>query len=133
MNHNGKTISRYEDLVAERRRLEQLIDNQKNIIRHDLDELKLEFKKEIKPAVEAAAFVKKIARPETRNETLFKIGTGLLLDIFLKRVFRNSSAVVQVILPKIIKNYSTHVIHALGNRAILLNGTPKPRSIQNRN
>jgi len=117
MNHKETIIQNYNELVAERHRLEQLIDNQKNIIRHDLDELKAEFKKEIRPAIEAAGFIKKIAKPETRNETLFNIGANLAIDLLLKRMLRKSNVVFQVLLPRIIKNYSTHLIYNIRSRS----------------
>ena len=107
-------IKTYEDLIAERVRLEGLIVNQKNIIRHDLDELKAGFKKEIKPAVDAAAFVKKIVRPETRNETLITVGTQIAIDLVMRRLLRKSNVLVQVLLPRILKNYSSHIFNKTG-------------------
>jgi hypothetical protein len=101
-------IRTYEDLIAERVRLEGLIANQKNIIRHDLDELKAGFKKEIKPAVDAAEFVKKLVRPETRNETIITVGTQIAIDLVMRRLLKKSNVLVQVLLPRILKNYSSH-------------------------
>ncbi|MBT1702418.1 hypothetical protein [Chryseosolibacter indicus] len=106
-----KKIIHYEDLLNERKRLEILIENQKNIIRHDLEELKNEFKKEIRPAVEAASFVKKIAKPETRNGTLLKAGASLAFDFALKRMFNKSNFVIQWIVPRLLKNYTSHILY----------------------
>src|SRR5687768_16677062 len=122
MNSNElRPIETYQDLISEKARLERLIENQKNIIRHDLDELKAEFKKEIKPAIDAASFVKKLAKPETRNETLVTIGSNIALDLILKRALRGSNLLVQLILPKIIKNYTTHFLHSFKQKSTLQN------------
>jgi len=117
MNKMLPDIQNYDELMAERTRLESLIDNQKNIIRHDLDELKAEFKKEIRPAIEAANVVKKFARPETRVNALVTTGSGLLIDLIFKKIFKNS-LVMQVLVPKILKNYTTHVIQRLKNNSV---------------
>lgn len=112
MNEELRNITDHTQLLQERARLQALIENQKNIVRHDLDELKAEFKKEIKPAIDAASFVKKLAKPETRNETIVTIGSNIALDLILKRMLRGSNLLVQLILPKIIKNYTTHFLHS---------------------
>jgi hypothetical protein len=108
MNDFQSKIRTHEDLIAERIRLEGLIANQKNIIRHDLDELKAGFKKEIKPAVDAAEFVKKLVKPETRNETIITVGAQIAIDLIMRRLLRKSNVLVQVLLPRILKNYSSH-------------------------
>jgi hypothetical protein len=119
-------IKSYKTLIDEKERLERLIENQKNIIRHDLDELKAEFKKEIKPAIDAANFVKKIARPETRNTTLITASAGLALDLVLKRIFKGSNLLVQVLIPRLIKNYTTHFFNnRIQNKPRSLNSAPQ--------
>jgi hypothetical protein len=130
MSSNELTsIQTYQDLISEKARLEKLIENQKNIIRHDLDELKAEFKKEIKPAIDAANFVKKIARPETRSETILTVGAGLLLDFTLKRVLRNSNILLQVAIPRILKNYTTHFFHSLKKKPATVSSQKQFREI----
>jgi hypothetical protein len=106
-------ICTHEDLISERVRLETLIENQKNIIRHDFDELKSEFRKEIKPAIDTANFVKKFVKPETRNQTIVKVGVTLAVDLMLRRALRGSNIVVQVLIPRLLKNYTTHFFHML--------------------
>ena len=114
-------ITNYDDLQAERRRLEELIKGQKILIRHDLDEIKndveskfLEIKHEaeekFKPVVDASRFVKKLTVPETRNQTLLSIGTNVTLDLLIRKFFAKSSILVQILLPTLVKNYSTHVV-----------------------
>jgi hypothetical protein len=113
MNNKTDIISTYQDLVLERARLETLIENQKNIIRHDFDELKSEFKREIKPAIDTANFVKKFVKPETRNQTIAKVGVTIALDLILRRAMRGSNVLAQVLIPRLLKNYTTHFLHFL--------------------
>jgi hypothetical protein len=113
MNNYVVKILTHEELLSERKRLEALIDNQRNIIRHDFDELKIEFRKEIKPALEAAHFVRKIASPHDRRQTVMSAGASLLLDIVVKKLLSRSNILLQVLLPGIVKNYTMHFITKL--------------------
>jgi hypothetical protein len=106
-------INSYQDLQDERRRLEEVIKVQKLRIRHDIDELKEEAKNHLKPVIDAAEFVKKLAVPATRNDTLLGIGTNLTLEVLIRRLFAKSSMLVQLIFPTIVKNYSTHLLRSL--------------------
>jgi hypothetical protein len=111
-----KIIINYHQLLAEKDHLERLIENQKNIIRHDLDELKMEFRKEIKPAIDAATFIKKFAKPQTRKQAIFTTGTGVILDLALRKILKGSNVLIQFLLPRLIRNYTSN---------ILLNGPKK--------
>ena len=107
------TITSYEDLKSERLRLEELISYQKNTVRQDIDDLKEEIKDGLKPAVDAANFVKKMTTPETRNGTVLHIGSNLLLDVVIRKIFARSNLFVQMFVPRLVKNYSTHVLFNL--------------------
>jgi hypothetical protein len=107
------TIHSYTELDAERKRLEGLIQMQKNIIRIDIDRLKEELKEEMRPAVEAANFVKKVTTKETRNETMISIGSNVLIDMIIRKLFSKSNILIQMIVPTLVKNYSTHAIFSL--------------------
>lgn len=104
MNHDDQNvIADYDTLIREKFRIEQQIAIQKNIVSHDVDELKSQFKKQVKPAIEAAHFVRRISRSETRGNALLNLAANLAVDIAVKRMLRNSNAAVQVVLPRIIK------------------------------
>jgi hypothetical protein len=109
----------FDGLLSEKKRLEELIQCQKNIIRHDFDELKNQFKKEIKPALDTASFVKRIARPETRMETLLMAGSGIAIDFAFKRLFGKSNFLIQMILPKLVKRYAKRFLALRNNRSEL--------------
>jgi hypothetical protein len=106
-------ITNYEDLLREKARLEVLIQNQKNIVRHDVDELRAEFKKEIKPVVDTATFFKKVIVPVTRNQTLLNVGANAAIDMAFTAFLGRSSFLVRAILPRIIKTYTGSFLQRL--------------------
>jgi hypothetical protein len=108
-----KKITTYQDLQEERSRLEALIKFQKMNVRQDLDALKLEAEEKFKPVSEAAHFVKKLASPATRNDTLIGIGTNITLELLIRRLFSRSNILIQLVVPTLLKNYSTHVLFNL--------------------
>jgi hypothetical protein len=103
-------INTYDDLKAERTRIEDAIKIQKMRIRHDIDELKAEAKAQFQPVARAAEFVQKLASPATRNDTLLGIGTNLTLEVLIRRLFAKSNLLIQIIVPTLLKNYSTHAL-----------------------
>jgi hypothetical protein len=108
-----QNIHSYEELLAERKRLEELIRYQKTIIQVDIDQLKDELKEEMRPAVEAANFVKKITTKETRNETMISMGSNLVVDLIIRRLFAKSHFLIQMAVPALLKNYTSHVVFNL--------------------
>jgi len=104
-------IKSYQDLQIERERIEDMIKVQKLRIRHDIDELKIEAKREFKPVSDAADFVKKLTNPATRNDTLLGIGTSLTIEVLIRRLFAKSGFITQLVLPPLLKNYSTHMLN----------------------
>ena len=115
-NAQERIISTYDDLLAERKQLETLIDKQKNLIRHDLDEIKNEFKKEIKPAIEAGNFIKKLISPETRNRTIVTTGASIIIDLLVKKLLGNSNLLARVLIPTLLKNYSSYLFNKSASR-----------------
>jgi hypothetical protein len=132
-------INKYDDLTAERIRLEDAIKIQKMRIRHDMDELKIEARTQFQPVADAAEFVKKLASPATRNDTLLGIGTNLTLEVLIRRLFAKSNLFIQIIVPTLLKNYSSHVLHSMlrnmqekrqnGLQAKAINGTYDKKEI----
>jgi hypothetical protein len=122
---NSAVIYDFNGLIAEKKRIEALIEYQKNIIRHDFDELKNQFKKEIKPALDAASFVKQVAKPETRTKTLLLVGSGIVLDLALKRLLGKSNILTQMILPRLIKRYTKRFLSFRSSTAQQLNLKPE--------
>jgi hypothetical protein len=106
-------IASYEALQAERARLTTLIAHQKELIRQDIEELKEEIATKFYPVAEAADFVKKISTPETRNNSLLQVGSSVLIEVLVRKIFARSNFFVQLLVPNLIKNYSTHLLFNL--------------------
>ena len=102
-------ITSYEELQRERSRLEAQIKYQKHVISQDLEALKQELRQEARPALEAANFVKKITTRETRTETVMQLGSSMLVDLLLRRLFMRSNVLVRLIVPPLLKNYTSHL------------------------
>jgi len=105
-----ESIGTYEDLLAEKSRLEMLILNQKNIVRHDLDELKAVFKKEIKPALDSASLIRKIIAPKNRPQTLITLGTSIAIDVVFTSLFGKSNLLIRAFVPRLMKNYAGNLL-----------------------
>jgi hypothetical protein len=102
----NKTIRTYEDLLKERHRLEVLLRSQKDIIRQDITELKMQ----LQPAVKAVSFLGKIFTRE-KNNVLLAGGINHLIDLLFKKiVLSKSSWLTRLVVPFFIKNYSSHFV-----------------------
>ena len=102
----NKSIKTYEDLLRERRRLEVLLNTQKELIRQDITELKLH----LQPAVKVFSLAGKIFTRE-KNNVLLAGGINHLIDmVFKKIVLSRSSWLTRLVVPFFIKNYSSHFV-----------------------
>ena len=106
-------ITSFPELQAERTRLEELIKQQKILIRLDIDMIRDHLKTEMKPAIDAANVVKKFTAKETRTSTLIETGSNLVVDILLRKLFVKSNFFIQLFVPTLVKNYSTNIISNL--------------------
>jgi len=107
MKAETKPVESYEDLLNEKQRLQLLIENQKNIVRHDFQELRSQFRKELRPALDAANFVRRFTVPEKRNQTLLTLGIGFAIDFSSRLLLQRSNVFVRTIIPMIAKGVST--------------------------
>jgi hypothetical protein len=106
MNLDGNNVTSFQELLEEKQKLQLLIQNQKNIIRHDLQELRIQFTKQIKPAIDAGKFVRKITAAQESNKTLLSISAGFAIDVLTRKLLRNSNLLVRTLLPLVAKNFS---------------------------
>jgi hypothetical protein len=104
MNKRMEGIETYEDLQREKARLEALIRRQKNIVRHDVDELRTEFRKEIQPVVETARMVKRITAPVEMKQNVLTKAIGTAVDLGLTAMFSRSHLLFRLVAPAILKN-----------------------------
>jgi hypothetical protein len=100
------TIRTYEDLLAERQRLESLLHTQKQIIREDIDEIK----QELVPVKTAINFVGKLTTQDHSNPILNGTINTVIDLVMNKLVLAKSGWLTRFIVPFIMKNFSSHVV-----------------------
>jgi hypothetical protein len=105
-----------EDLQAERERLTARISHQKDLIRQDFEKLREEAAQKIHPVAEAAGFVKKLTTPETRATSLFQIGSTVLVEAVVRKMFVRTPLIVQMVVPNLVKNYFTHLLFTVAEK-----------------
>jgi hypothetical protein len=100
------TIKTYDDLLAEKQRLQALLHSQKQVIRQDIDELK----QELLPVKTAINFVGKLTTQDHSNPLIS--GTfNTVIDLLMRKVvLARAGWFTKFIIPYFIKNFSSHVI-----------------------
>lgn len=102
----NKSISSFEDLLEEQKRLQDLLVVQKSQIKKDILELKAEFQ----PALNAISFAGKFALPDPSNNSAVKLGTNVTIDWIARKVMASSNPLLRLVVPALLKNYSSHYI-----------------------
>lgn len=101
-----KQINTYKELVDEKKRLEDLLKVQKATIREDLRQLGEEFRP-VKSALTAAG---KLFTRDNHN-LLLNAGANTLIDLIIKKLILSKSGwITRLIVPFLMKNYSSHII-----------------------
>jgi hypothetical protein len=99
-----KKIQTYDDLLAERKRLEILLAVQKEEIEANWHGVK----SSLNPINNAASFLGKITRSDKSNP-LITVGVGFIGDLILRKVFK-AGWLIRLVVPFVVKNYSSHMI-----------------------
>ena len=100
------TIRTYEDLLAEKQRLQTLLQTQKQIIREDIDEIK----EELAPVKSAINFVGKLTTQDSSNP-LINGTVNTVIDLVMRRVLlARAGWLTKLVVPFFVKNFSSHVI-----------------------
>ena len=100
------TIRTYEDLLAERERLEALLKTQKQVIRQDIDEIKLE----LAPVKTAINFVGKLTTQDHSNPLLNGTINTIIDLVVRKGLLAKAGWFTKFIVPFVMKNFSSHVV-----------------------
>jgi hypothetical protein len=99
-------IYTYDDLQEEKKRLQTLLEAQKELIRHDLAAIRHEFQ----PAINAASTVSKMFTRDGSNP-LLNLGIDKTIDIVVKNLLLAKAGWIgKLVIPFIIKNYSSHAL-----------------------
>ena len=99
----NKRIQTYDDLVKRKKQLEVLLDAQKELIKYDFQEVKVQAKHALSGA--GKAFTR-----DTSN-MLLTSGANRLIDIVIKNVLLSRAGwVMRLVVPFFLKNFSSHYI-----------------------
>lgn len=112
MNNRIKT---YEDLEREKFRLMGVLKTQEELIKHDLTKVK----EGLRPFGKAAEFVNKMA---TRDNTapIMNFGVEFGVDLLIRKVLlARAGWFTKIIVPFLVKNYSSHIIGEEKREALL--------------
>lgn len=102
----NEAITSYETLMEEQQRLKDKLQIQKLQIQKDV----MELKQELKPVISVASFLGKMAIPDASQNSAVQAGAGLTIEWILKKVLSSSNPILGMILPALVKNYSSHYI-----------------------
>jgi hypothetical protein len=101
-----KPIRTYEELLEEKARLKLLLTAQKELVRQDINLIKME----LAPVRSAISAVGKLATRENRYGIL-TIAADTIIDLVVRRVvLARAGFLTRLAVPFIMKNFSSHVI-----------------------
>ena len=128
---NKNKIQSYDDLLEEKKRLEQLLSVQK----HQISANWVEMKEEFKPVNNVIAFFSKMTTRDKTNP-LVNIGIDVAGDLVLRKfLLARAGWAVRLVVPFLLKNYSSNVFAVKGKSLfqkikhilkINKNGKPQP-------
>ncbi len=100
-------IKTYEDLEAEEKRLQALLYSHKESVKDSF----VSFKSNLRPWKLAMGTVSKIFHRDNTSSPLMKFGLDMGVDVLIRRfLLAKSGWFTKIIVPFIIKNYSSHLI-----------------------
>jgi hypothetical protein len=106
-------LTTYEELKAEELRLKEILSAKKTQIRQDLKSLKEEFK----PVLAIARFIGDLTSVDNTRNRVVHAGTNMTIDILAKRLFPHGNFLLKMLLPKIVKNYTSNVVDKVVDKA----------------
>lgn len=97
-------IQTYEQLMQEKKRLQTLIEAQKELIRYDLKDLK----HELQPVGAVFTFLKSITSRSGKNG-LLNYGVDVVVDlVFRKLILAKAGWITRLAVPFLVKNFSSN-------------------------
>lgn len=115
----NNVITTHDSLKEEEQRLLALLSVQKDVIKSDLRDIR----EAIDPVLSVASTVLKFTTYDSHNSTAVKVGTNLTIDWLMQKIFPRSGFLMKMLLPTVLKNYSSHyvskatpVLKKLGNK-----------------
>jgi hypothetical protein len=100
-------INNYDDLVAERIRIELLIDDRKQIIHDRLEDIT----EKIAPLFSILGALKIFKKDDSGNHSVLKLGSSLAIDLLVgQKLLKNAGWLTRLIVPTLLKTVSAGVI-----------------------
>ncbi len=101
-----RPIRTYEELLEEKARLKALLSAQKELVRQDINEIKLE----LAPVRKAISMVGKLTTKENRNSML-TIAADTVIDLVVRNIVLSKAGLMtKLVVPFFMKNFSSHII-----------------------
>jgi hypothetical protein len=102
----SKKFTSYKELLEEKQQLEVLLEAQKQVIRYDVEEIKLK----LQPVKETLEFVKKITTKD-RSNLLLDLGSDIAINALVKNfILSRAGWFMRSVVPFFLKNYSSHFV-----------------------
>ena len=102
----SRPIRTYEDLLIEKHKLQELLNAQRELIQHDIQDLN----KSVKPVLNSVSFLGKFTT-RSNSDLLLGSTTNTLIDLLVKRVFLAKAGwMKRLLIPFVLKNISSHYI-----------------------
>jgi len=102
----SKRFTSYNDLLKEKQQLEVMLQVQKQVIRYDVEEIKLK----LQPVKETLEFVRKITTKD-RTNLLLDLGSDIAINTFIKNfILSKAGWLTRIVIPFFLKNYSSHFL-----------------------
>jgi hypothetical protein len=115
---NKVAINNYNDLLEEKKRLQFLLDLQKERFSNNFRELKDELKEDLKPATTILNTVGKLTKKSERSKAVVNLaldyGGKILKNTLLKKV----SWPLRIVIPFFAKNIASHLIADSKNKKV---------------
>lgn len=101
-----KRITTYEELLLEKHRLKVQLHGQKELLRQDIDAIKLQ----LEPVQKAISFVGKLTTKDAGNP-LLNGAMNTLIDLVVKNVvLARAGWFMRLVVPFFMKNFSSHIV-----------------------
>jgi hypothetical protein len=102
----SKRFTSYKELLEEKQQLEVLLQAQKQLIRYDVEEIKLK----LQPVKETFEFVKKITTRD-RSSLLLDLGSDIAINTVIRNFLLSKAGwITKLVVPFFLKNYSSHFL-----------------------
>ena len=104
-----KRIRNYEELVAERMRLEFIIADRKQMIHDKIENVK----EKVSPVMNLMSAFKS-TNNSAKNTTLWKAGSSVAIDLLVgQRMLKHASWFTKLVVPSLLKAFSAKVIETV--------------------